>query len=44
MALEDLPNIWIYSDNVTTAYKNYIKGFKLDPLWSKRMDQVDTEK
>lgn len=44
IAMEDLPNIWVYSDNVTTAYKKYVKGFKLDPLWTKRMDQVDTEK
>jgi peptide/nickel transport system substrate-binding protein len=44
IAMEDLPNIWVYSDNVTTAYKKYVKGFKLDPLWTKRMDQVDTDK
>jgi peptide/nickel transport system substrate-binding protein len=44
MVMEDLPNIWIYSDNVSTAYKKYIKGYKLDPLWTKRMYPVDTEK
>jgi ABC-type transport system substrate-binding protein len=44
MVMDDLPNIWLYSDNVSTAYKKYIKGYKLDPLWSKRMYPVDTEK
>lgn len=39
--MEDLPNVWLYSDNVTTAYHKYVKGFKLDALWTKRMYTVD---
>jgi peptide/nickel transport system substrate-binding protein len=42
--MEDLPNVWLYSDNVSVAYHPYIKGFKLDPLWTKKLYPVSVEK
>lgn len=39
--MEDLPNVWLYSDNVSVAYHPYVKGFKLDPLWTKQLYPVD---
>ena len=42
--MEDLPNVWLYSDNVSVAYHPFIKGFKLDPLWTKRLYPVYIEK
>jgi peptide/nickel transport system substrate-binding protein len=44
MVMEDLPNVWLYSDNVTTAYHKHVKGYKLDPLWTKRMYPADIVK
>jgi peptide/nickel transport system substrate-binding protein len=41
---DDCPNIWLYSDKVTVAYHNYVKGYKLDPLWTKRMFPATIEK
>ena len=41
---DDCPNIWLYSDKVTVVYHNYVKGFKLDPLWTKRMFPANIEK
>lgn len=42
--MEDLPNVWLYSDNVSVAYHPYIKGFKLDPLWTKKLYPVAIDK
>lgn len=42
--MEDLPNVWLYSDNVSVAYHPYVKGFKLDPLWTKKLYPVSVEK
>ena len=44
ICIEELPNVWLYSDNVSVAYHPFIKGFKLDPLWTKRLYPVDIEK
>lgn len=42
--MEELPNIWLYSDNVSVAYHPFVKGFKLDPLWTKKLYPVSIEK
>ena len=31
---DDVPNIWLYSDIIATAYRPNMHGFKLDPLWN----------
>jgi peptide/nickel transport system substrate-binding protein len=38
--MEELPDIWLYSDNVSVAYHPYVNGFKLDPLWTKKLYPV----
>jgi ABC-type transport system substrate-binding protein len=32
---EDVPNVWIFSNIIATAYRPSVKGFKLDALWNK---------
>jgi ABC-type transport system substrate-binding protein len=42
--MDELPNVWLYSDNVSVAYHPYVKGFKLDPLWTKKLYTATVEK
>jgi peptide/nickel transport system substrate-binding protein len=41
---DDIPNVWIFSNIIATAYRPSVKGFKLDALWNKLLYEAYIQK
>jgi peptide/nickel transport system substrate-binding protein len=44
LIVENAPNVWIFSDIISTAHRSSLKGFKLDALWNKLLYEAYVEK